>query len=161
MAVIPATHGHHITPMWPTLCEGQFDPSCSSGLRLFSLLPSSTRGVDRRIRASKGPHRRRRDRTRASYGRGINLNPAGVDTYGRIGRPSIRASRHTDRCIHDCRRRWSTHGTRHCLPHCHRCRIDLGVGHYKVPVESLNFLSLSWPIFPSWYNRATALAIVL
>ena len=56
---------------------------------------------------------------------------------------------------------WSTHDTRHCLPYCHRCRIDLGVGHYKVHVESLNFLSLSWLIFPSWYNRATALAIVL
>jgi hypothetical protein len=58
-------------------------------------------------------------------------------------------------------RRWSTHDTRHCLPYCHRCRIDLGVGHYKVHVESLNFVSLSWLIFPSWYNRATALAIVL
>ena len=79
---------------------------------------------------------RRRDRTRASYGRCINLDPAGVDTYGRIGGPSIRASRHVDRCIHDCRRRWSTHGTRHCLPHCHRCHINLGVGHYKAHVES-------------------------
>ena len=94
-------------------------------------------------------------------GRDIDLDPAGVDTYGGTGRPSIRPSRHADRRIHDCRRRWSTHDTRHCLPYCDRCRIDLGVGHYKVHVESFNFVSLSWLIFPSWYNRATALAIVL
>jgi hypothetical protein len=49
--------------------------------------PHPLRGVDRRIRAPKGPHRRRRDRTRAFHGPRYRLGsrPASTRTAGLAG----------------------------------------------------------------------------